>query len=427
MLRPKLHLTSLYNRGILVQNLPRVDHLRTDLASLKIEREKNPERGKPLIRAAVVVAVLAGLGVAGTMAWPRVEAEIFKTEVKVTTIDEVSPTAAATSLTATGYVVADRSARVGPKAAGRVSKVLVREGEVVTEGQILVELDPTDQRSAVAAASSRVLAAQARSAAARANLAEIGVQAQRQRVLVDREVAPRSVLEDLEARSGSLQAAVAAADAEVRAARAEMEVLRVGLGQLTVAAPLGGTVLDEPVEVGEIVGPQSVLMTIADLATLQVEIDVPETRLSLVRIGGPCEIVLDAFPGRRFRGVAQEIGRRVDRAKATVAVKVRFTDPMDGVLPDMSARVSFLTSEMDEQQLRAAAKVIVPASAVTSRRGTQVVFVVDDGKVRSEPVRLGGRVDDGVELLEGPPAGTRIVDRPPQTLADGQGIKEQGN
>jgi HlyD family secretion protein len=404
-----------------------VDHLSTDLRSLKIDREKNPERRKPYIRAAIFAVLLVGLVMGALALWPRVEAEIFKTEVRLTTIDEVSPTAAATSLSATGYVVADRSSRVGPKASGRVAKVLVREGELVTEGQILVELDPTDQRSAVAASSSRVLAAQARAAAARANMAEVRVQAQRQRVLVEREVGPRSVLEDLEARTESLQAQVVAADAEVRAARAEMEVLRVGLGQLTVVAPLSGTILDKPVEVGEIVGQQSTLMTIADLATLQVEIDVPETRLGLVKIGGPCEIVLDAFPGRRYRGIAHEIGRQVDRAKATVAVKVRFTEPLEGVLPDMSARVSFLTTELREEALRAPAKVIVPVSAVTTRRGVQVVYVVEDGKVRAEPLRLGGRVDDGWELLEGPPAGTRIVDRPPQTLADGQSIKEQGN
>ncbi len=371
--------------------------------------------------------LLSGAVLAAAAAWPRVEAAIFKTEVRIATIDEVSPTAAATSLTATGYVEADRSSRVGPKAAGRVAKVLVHEGETVTEGQILVELDPTDQRSAIAAARSRVLAAQARALAARANLAEVRLQAQRQRVLVEREIGPRSTLEDLEARAGSLQAQVAAADAEVRAAQAEMEVQRVGLGQLTVSAPLAGTVLDDPVEVGEIVGPQSTLMTVADLTTLLVEIDVPETRLGLVKIGGPCEIVLDAFPGRRFRGVAQEIGRRVDRAKATVPVKVRFAEAPEGVLPDMSARVSFLTQEVRDEALRAPPKLVVPASAVVRRRGAQVVFVVEEGVVHAERVRLGGRVDDGLEVLDGPAAGTRIVDRPPSTLADGQKIKEQTN
>lgn len=379
------------------------------------------------MRAGVAILLLSGAGIGVATAWPRLEAQIFKSEVRITTIDEVSPTAAATSLTASGYVEADHSSRVGPKASGRVAKVLVREGELVTEGQVLVELDPTDQRSAIAAARSRVLAAQARSAAARANLSEVRVQAQRQRVLVEREVGPRSVLEDLEARMGSLEAQVAAADAEVRAAQAEMEVQRVGLGQLTVVAPLSGTVLDDPVEVGEIVGPQSTLLTVADLTTLLVQIDVPETRLTLVKIGGPCEISLEAFPGRRFRGVAQEIGRRVDRAKATVPVKVRFAEPVEGVLPDMSARVSFLTQEVRDEALRAPPKLVVPASAVARRAGAQVVFVVEEGAVRAERVRLGARVDEGLEVLDGPPAGTRVVDHPPPTLADGQKVKEQGS
>lgn len=404
-----------------------MSELRSDLASLRIEREKNPERGRPVLRAILLIALLVGAGIGAAVAWPRVEAEIFKTEVRVTTIDEVSPAQASTTLTATGYVEADRMSRVGPKVAGRVAKVLVREGDAVQEGQVLVELDPTDQRSAIAAARSRVLAARARSAAARANLIEVKVQADRQRVLVDREIGPRSVLEDLQARIGSLQAQVMAADAEVQAAQAEAEVQRVGLGSLTVVAPIRGVVVDHPIEVGEIVGPErATLLTIADLTTLQVEIDVPETRLALVRIGGPCEIVLDAFPSRRFRGQTLRIGQRVDRAKATVPIEIAFAEPPTNVLPDMSARVSFLTEALGDAALRAPAKLVVPASAVVTRRGERVVFVIEDGQVHAEPVRLGARMGDGWELLAGPAAGTRIVDRPPRTLADGQRIKEQG-
>ena len=85
---------------------------------------------------------------------------------------------------------------------------------------------------------------------------------------------------------------------------------------------------------------------IADFTTLMVETDVPEQRLHQVKMGGPAEIVLDAFPNRRYRGKAVEVTPKVNRAKATVTVKVAFVDENEGVLPDMAARVSFLSGEL---------------------------------------------------------------------------------
>src|SRR5262249_42296301 len=147
-------------------------------------------------------------------------------------------------------------------------------------------------------------------------------------------------LQDLEAHQKSLQEEVRAAQSEAQAAQAEINPMRVGLEDHTIVSPISGTVISKPVEVGELVGPQVNIAEIADFDSQLVETDVPEARLYQIKPGTPCEIVLDAYPGKRYRGSAVEIGRRVDRAKATVKVKVKFVDPMEGVLPDMSARTS---------------------------------------------------------------------------------------
>jgi hypothetical protein len=84
--------------------------------------------------------------------------------------------------------------------------------------------------------------------------------------------------------------------------------------------------------------------------------------------------VLDAYPSRRYRGTVVEIGKRVNRAKASVIVKVRFKDDMEGVLPDMSARVSFLSEELKQESLKEAPKKVVAAEAVTDREGGKVLF-----------------------------------------------------
>jgi multidrug efflux pump subunit AcrA (membrane-fusion protein) len=156
-----------------------------------------------------------------------------------------------------------------------------------------------------------------------------------------------------------------------------------------------------------------------------VETDVPEQRLQMVKLGTPTEIVLDAFPSRRYRGVASEITPQVNRSKATVIVRVGFVDEKEGVLPDMAARVSFLSAPLDAKALKEPPKIIVPSSALAERAGGKVVFSVEDNVVRMLPVKLGPAFGRGFELVDGPRPGTRLVASPPETLADGQRVKEK--
>jgi HlyD family secretion protein len=281
---------------------------------------------------------------------------------------------------------------------GRLARVLVKEGDVVKSGQLLAELEDADQKSAIASAEARVAAARARAEAARATLPEVKQQLDREKALVEQGVNGRALFEDLTLRSRALEVTARASDADVRAAEAEVSALRVLLRDRAIPAPIGGTVLTKPPEVGELVGPQAPLVEIADFHSLVVETDVPEARLHLVKVGAPCEIVLDAYPDRRYRGAALEIGRRVNRAKATIAVKVKFSDTLDDVLPEMAARVSFLGQELSAESMKEPPKQVVPSSAVTERSGAKVVFVVDQGKVRMTPVSLGAAFGPIVEL-----------------------------
>jgi len=403
------------------------DPLSSDLASLRIDRTAPPPAAKRRIPTGALLSVagLAGLGAAGYLAWPRVEAEVFKTEVTLTQVARISASQGSTTLTATGYVTPRIVSHVGATITGRILRVLVVEGAVVHANDVLFELDPLDAQRAISAAQSELLAANARIATARANLAEVELQADRQRRLVERGVAAQAGAEDLDARAASLRAAVEAATAESRAARSAVEVARAASEQTRIISPIEGTVITDPPDVGAIVSPDQELVQVADMSTLVVEVDVPEARLAIVRVGGPAEIVLDAFPGRRFRGETTEIGRRVDRARATAKVKVRFTDPATDVLADMAARVSFLTEQLSDEQLQASARTVVPANAIVSRGGTQIVFVAEDGTVHARPVRLGPQSPEGFELVDGPSPGTRLVANPPSTMADGQRIAER--
>jgi hypothetical protein len=166
---------------------------------------------------------------------------------------------------------------------------------------------------------------------------------------------------------------------------------------------------------------------IVDFDSLMVEADVPEPRLHLVKMGAPCEIILDAYPNKRYRCVAAQLGQRVNRAKATVMVKVKF-DPKDdttGVLPEMSARVSFLSQAITDAAKDEKPKKVVSVDAIVDRPTGKTVYAVNEGTLHAIPVKLGNPVGAGaVELLDGPPPGTKVVSKPTSEMADGQRIKE---
>jgi RND family efflux transporter MFP subunit len=408
------------------------DQLSTDLAALRIDRAAPPRRGGLVVRLLVVAAVVAALVAAYKLGLPYLEAKVFKAEIEVTEIVVVSPAQASVELTSTGYIVAQVTSKVAPKVPGKVSKSRVREGSQVKEGDVLFEIDPADQRAGIATAASQTAAARARAQTARANLAEARGQLERAEALAKEGISPKGTADDLRGRVAALDEMVKAADAETKAAGSLVNALNVTLDGFTVRAPISGTIVNKPPEIGEIVGPQPAGIAqdmggveIADFSSMMVETDVPEQRLSQVKIGGPAEIVLDAYPGKRYRGKAIEVTPRVNRTKATVTVKVAFVDDREGVIPDMAARVSFLTTELDEAELKAPPKTIIPGEAVVTRSGAKVVFVVDDGRLRLVPVELGPPFGSGFELKRGPPPGTKLVKSPAETLTDGQAVKEK--
>ncbi len=406
------------------------DQLSQDLASLKIDRgiqPRGPASNKS--RWIVILLLVAAAAVLGYFfVYPKVQSSLFTTEIKTGEITLVSPAQAQVQLTATGYVVALVSAKVAAKVPGRIAEIFVEEGQTIEKGAKVARLEDVDFKSALAASRARGAAARAKIQIARANVAELRVQIDREKPLVEKGVTAKATLEDLQAHAESLTANVRAAEAEANAADAEAKSLEVQLGSYLITTPISGTVVDKLVEVGEGVSPgfgTPGVVEVVDMNSLVVEVDVPEGRLSQVAIDGPCEIVLDAYPAKRSRGAVKEIGQRINRAKATVPVKIRFLDKPDHVLPEMAARVSFLSESLDPKSLATPPKLVVPTTAITQRNGSDVIFIFEDGEVRMTAVKAGTPFADGRELETPIPAGTKVVLDPPADLADGQKVKEK--
>jgi RND family efflux transporter MFP subunit len=406
-----------------------VSQLSSDLASLKIDREpKAPgRRGFPSwLLWVLVAAVIAGVGY--FFAYPRLQAVLNTAEVRTGEVQIISPAQGQVTITSTGYVVALVNAKVAAKVSGRIAEIYVEEGQKIEKGQRVARLEDIDQKSALAAARARAAASRSDIATARAQLAEVKAQLTRERQMVASGVSAKAVADDLQAKADSLSAAVSAASAQAAATAAEAKSLEVQLESVDVVSPIAGTVVDKLVEVGEGVSPgfgTPGVIEVVDMDSLVVEIDVPEGKISALVLGGPCEIVLDAYPETRMRGSVKEIGRRINRAKATVPVKVSFIDKPKEVLPDMAARVSFLSAALDEKTLALPPRLVVPASAVVSRGGADVVFTLEDGEVRMTTVQADPPRDDLRDLKTQIPVGTKVVLNPPASLKDGEKVKEK--
>jgi HlyD family secretion protein len=405
--------------------------LAEELKSLRIDRA--PERkGLPrwLVPALAVLAIAAG----ALIAWRTLGSRLFAPEVDVATIALISPAQGAQILVATGYVVPQRKANISPRIGGRVAKIFVEDGTVVKAGQVIAVLEDADYRAQLAQAQADVKAAEARKKRSEVDLQDAQRQYDREQIVQKQGVSTPAALDTATAKLGGAQAALAASEADVAAARARVEVARVNLDNCYVKAPFSGRITQKLTDVGEIVfgftsagnAGNGGIASLADFESLQVEADVSESQVAKLAIGTPAEIVLDAFPDRRYRGKVGEVRPRVDRAKATVTVKVAFVDEAKDVLPDMGAKVTFLARPLDEAAQKAPPTPAVTPDAVVDRGEGKAVFVVQpDETVRSVPVITGPPLGNLLSLRQGPAPGTRVVRSPPPDLKDGMHVKEK--
>ncbi|MCU1276724.1 MAG: family efflux transporter subunit [bacterium] len=416
------------------------DRLADELASLRLDRAKpGRDRGAPRGSsddggrkrgvAGFVVALLAvvALGVGGFFVYREGSGRIFSEEVELGAVTLMSPAQSDVTLVATGYVYARKKATVAPKTTGRLARLFVDEGSVVKEGQLIAELESADAQAALAQVHADIAAARAKVERARADVSDAQMRWKRENDLMQRGAGTQAALDDAKARLDTAQSTLVSAQADVHAVEARQSAVAVQLENTKVRAPFAGTVLRKLSEVGEVLPPAGTgIVTLASLDDLEVQADVAEAQFHKVKVGTPAEIILDAFPDKRFRGQVSELRQLVDRSKAAVTVKVKFTDSSAGVLPDMAAKVSFLTKALDDASLKAAPKLIVPADAVVESGGRKVLFTIDDGHAKALPVTVKGAFGDGaVELGDGPMTGTRVIRRPGDKIRDGVSVKEK--
>jgi RND family efflux transporter MFP subunit len=351
--------------------------------------------------------------------------------IETATVTNVYPSQAFTLLNASGYVVAQRKAAVASKTTARLEWLGVQEGSRVKAGQILARLENRDTIAARDQAIAGLASARANRIQAEAELTDALRAFNRSRELLAGGIVAQADFDVAETRVSRSRAALDAAQAAVRGAEAALTGAEVAVEYSLIRAPFNAVVLTKNADIGDIVTPigaaansKSAVVTIADLASLEVEADVSESSLVRVKQGQPCEIQLDALPDERFRGVLQTIVPTADRSKASVMVKVRFIDRDLRVMPEMSAKVAFLEKPVTpgEQHPRTA----VSPAVIAERGGRTVVFVIKGDRASERAVTLGPKVGDLVEVTAGVKAGEKIIASPIAKLRDGVRVKLAG-
>lgn len=368
--------------------------------------------------AAVIVVVAGGAGVA---------LRPHKAEVQVTSVLTAYPSQQYAQLTASGYVVAQRRAAVASKATGRLVWLNVREGSQVKEGEVMARLDASDVRASILQAQAGIR--QAEAGVAQANVERINAEAELKRaqgLAAQGFVSPQSV-DTATTRLNAAKAAIVSAESAVAVSRAQLKVQQVNQDFTEIRAPFDGVVLVKNANVGDIITPfssaagtQGAVVTMADMSTLEVEADVSESNVSKAQTAQPVEITLDALPNVRFKGSVVGIVPTVDRAKATVMTKIRFAKLDPRILPEMSAKVTFLSqaiTDADQQPLLA-----VSPKAVVERGGKKQVLRVKDDAVEAVDVTTGRKIGDNLEVTGALKSGDKLVLEPGEKLVGGSKI-----
>ena len=395
-----------------------------DLTKLRIDRDVAPIRRRR--RRRWIVLVIVALLVVAAAAWFLLQPRAAT--VQTTPIVTTHPSQQFVVLNATGYVVAQRKAAISSKATGRLEWLGVAEGSRVKEGDVIARIDNRDVVAQAQSAQAAVRAAQALVQQAEVERRNAEVEYRRNQELVEKNFISRSALDTAKARLDRAAAGVASAQANLNAAVANARNAQVAVDYTEIRAPFDGVILSKSANVGDLVTPFSnatdskgAVVSMADMSTLEVEADVSESSLAKVHVGQPAEIVLDALPDVRFRGHISRMVPTVDRAKATVMTKVKFDEIDPRVLPEMSAKVSFLSQEVTPAQQKPL--LAVNPDAIVQHDGRSIVYVVRDGRAVAVPVTPGVKVGDVTAISGDVKSGEKAVAKPDPSLANGALVK----
>jgi len=402
-------------------------------------------RGMKVGLSVGVVLLVAG----GVVAWRVTAKKNAGTEVRM---EQVSRRDLVAAVTASGKIEPKTSVDISADITGRIVRIAVREGDVVTKGQFLLQIDPAEYQAAVTRAEAVVASTQATLLQTRASRDQAEREWRRAQQLTaagPNLIAPAQA-EQAQTAFDVAEATYQATRAQLEQSRASLQATRDNLAKTRLVSPISGRVVRLAVEEGEVAVPGTfsretgLLMTVADLSVILAKVQVDETDVVRLALGDSVEVTIDAYPDTAFVGRVTEVSQSAKLTTTQTAsgsndravdfdVEVTLETPPDDVRPDLSCTARVVTDTRGRA-------LSIPIIALTVRdhervpnetdpgmdttrrrpreREEEGVFVVRDGLATFRPVKVGIAGDEYFEVTDGLRGGETIVAGTYQAIRD---------
>ena len=372
-------------------------------------------------------------------------------------LEEVGARDLVAIVTASGTIEAKTKVDISADITGRITRIAVREGDLVQRGQFLLQIDPAQYEAAVARAEAMLSSSTASQVQAKANYdqAERTVRRAKEISTSSPNLISAEAVEQAQTAFEVAAANLNAANAQVAQNRATLQDSRDQLAKTRLISPLDGRVTRLNVEVGEVAVPgtfsreTALLMTVADLSVILAKVQVDETDVVRLALGDSVRVTIDAFPDTAFVGRVTEISNSAQLTATATAggssdravdfdVEITLTNPPEDIRPDLSATAKIITDTRTQvpsvpiialtvRQHEAVANESVPATAAAvpadsaageKKQDTEGVFIVRGGVATFTPVKVGIAGEEYFEVLSGVQLGDSIVAGTYQTIRD---------
>jgi HlyD family secretion protein len=381
-------------------------------------------RKKVLILAAIAVGIVA-IVVANIRLSYEPAVEVEAEELKQSEIIE--------EVSGPGVIYAESSVKISSSVMGRITRLAVKEGDTVTRGDLLIEIDASQYRARLHQAEAGHRAALARYELADTKYRDALSEYDRKVRLRERNLVSERDLELAKSTVDVSRAELHAAQEASREVQALLEAAGDEVAKTVISTPISGTVTSLNVEEGEIVitgtmnNPGTVIMTISNLDTMEVRAEIDETDVAKVEAGQTTEILVDAFPDTVLAGLVSVVGSSSSTARAgvtrpdersTFEVRVRIEDYLPGLRPGMTTTVDIITAIKDSVCHVPLQALVLRETGDDEKWEREGIFIVEEGRSVFVPVRTGISDDKNIEVLDPLPEGAEVVTGPFKVLRD---------
>jgi len=340
-------------------------------------------------------------------------------------------------VSANGKVQAVRKADLSANVMGQVTRLAVKEGDVVKEGQFLLEIDPSRTKAAVEGLDAAKQAAAADLASSKSRLEQARSDFNRAETNRNAGLISEADLENVRTLLATAESAAQASAKRVEQATAGLQEAQVTHSKTVILSPMNGVVTARRIEEGEtaVIGvqnqPGTVLLTISDMSKVETEMEVDEAAIPNVKLGQSAQIRIDAYPNKTFKGIVTEVGgspilRTSTQEAIKFKVKIEIKDPPDTIKPGLSAQADIFTGSSDNALSIPFQALIVRDIVLKEgekfnqgdKRDEEGVYLVEGDKVKFVAVETGLTGDLSVEVISGLKEGDVVASGPLRTLRE---------